>query len=283
MRNIAPAVILTLLTVIGTARAQFVLGPGWGFPGRVYSFNYRGYFGPYGYGPYYGWPPAVVIIPPPVVVVVPDRSQRLQGVLDGLPQVPPPDEVDLLRRANPAPAPAPVLPREPIPKKGGAVPPLRPVAGLNKDEEAKRLVESGREALAGGEPGRAVEQFRHATAVTPDDAMGHFLLGQALYAVGRYREAVVAILEGLKRKPDWPSAPFDARELYGPRAADHALDLELLRQALARIGDEPALAFLYGYELWFNGRRKEARPFLEKAAAGAADPAPIRRFLDARN
>src|SRR5262249_41273409 len=158
-------------------------------------------------------PPAVVIAPPPIVVVVPERSQRLQGVLDGLPQVPPPDELDLLRRANPAPAPA--LPPEPIPKKVLAGPPLRPVAALNKDEEAKRLLESGREALGEGEPGRAVEQFRRATVLRPDDATGHFLLGQALYAVGRFREAVVAILEGLRRKPDWPSAPFDVRELYG--------------------------------------------------------------------
>ena len=59
------------------------------------------------------------------------------------------------------------------------------------------------------------------------------------------------------------------------------MDLELLRQALERNPNEPALAFLYGYELWFNGRKKEARSYLDKAAAGAADPAPIHRFLDA--
>src|SRR5205085_11973740 len=103
---------------------------------------------------------------------------------------------------------------------------------------------------------------------------------QATSAVRRSREAGVAILDGLKRKPDWPMAAFGVRELYGRRAADHALDLELLRQALERNPDEPALAFLYGYELWFNDRKKEARAHLEKAAAGAADPAPIRRFLD---
>jgi tetratricopeptide (TPR) repeat protein len=280
MRNIALAAALTLLAAAGTARAQFVIGPGWGFPGRVYSFNYRGYFGPYGYSPYYGWPPTVVVVPPPVVMVVPERSSRLQGVLDGLPQVPPPDEVDLLRRAKANPPPAPALPPEPIPKKAAA-PPLRPVAALSKEEEAKRLLESGREALSEGEPGRAAEQFGRVTALMPNDATGYFLLGQALYSVGRYREAVMAILDGLKRKPDWPSAPFDARELYGPRAADHALDLELLRQALERNPNEPALAFLYGYELWFNGRKKEARSYLDKAAAGAADPAPIHRFLDA--
>jgi len=278
MRNVVSASMMALLALAAPARAQFLVSSGWGFPGRVYSFNYyRGYFSPFGYGPYYGGP-AIVVAPPPVVVVVPDRSRELAGVLDRLPQVPPPEEVDLLRRA--APPPAPGLPPEPVPKAGG-MPPLRPAAALTKEEEAKRQLQLGRDALAEGEPGRAADCFRRALALVPDQSTAHFLLGQALYAVGRYREAVVAILDGLKRKPDWPAAAFDARELYGPHLADHALDLESLRRAVERQPDEAALSFLYGYQLWFNGRKKEARPYLEKAAAGAADPAPIRRFLDA--
>ena len=76
------------------------------------------------------------------------------------------------------------------------------------------------------------------------------------------------------------AAQFDVRDLYGRRPAEHALDLERLRDVVERNPNEPALAFLYGYELWFNGRKKEALPFLERAAKGAVDPTPIKRFLN---
>ena len=53
-----------------------------------------------------------------------------------------------------------------------------------------------------------------------------------------------------------------------------------LRQAIEGNPADPALSFLYGYQLWFDGRRADAKPHLQKAAATAADPKPIERFLD---
>ena len=94
-----------------------------------------------------------------------------------------------------------------------------------------------------------------AIAADPDKPLPHFLVAQAEFALAHYREAVVAILDGLKLNPDWPAAVFDPRELYDRNVVDHALDLDRLRQAAERNRDDPALTFLYGYELWLNGRQ----------------------------
>jgi tetratricopeptide (TPR) repeat protein len=273
MRTIACAG-LAILALAGSARAQVRIG----ISVRGGGFSAQPLVVP-SYPPYpAGSSASSDGRPAGPVVMAPDRRREVDKFVDSLPKVPPPDELAILRApANPAPIAG--LPAEPIPKK--VVPRfLAPQKVLTKVDEAKQQLDDGRDAYATGEPGSAAERFRKSIALTPDDAEGHFLLAQSLYALGRYREAVVEIIDGMKRKPDWPAMEFDVRELYGRRPAEHALDLERLRDAVERNPDEPALTFLYGYELWFNGRKKEARPFLERASKGAVDPTPIKRFLN---
>src|SRR5262249_39934242 len=149
----------------------------------------------------------------------------------------------------------------------------------DRNDESDRQVKLGKDAFKAGEYGRAAERFRQAVTAAADRPMPHFLLAQAEFALGRYREAVVAIHDGLKRRPDWPTGDFKPRDLYG-KVADYPADLERLGRAVARQPEDAALLFLYGYQLWFDGRRPEARTHLEKALPLVADPAPLRRFLD---
>jgi tetratricopeptide (TPR) repeat protein len=141
------------------------------------------------------------------------------------------------------------------------------------------LLALGRKAFAAQEYGRAAQRFRQATAAAPREALPHFLLAQALVVLGKYGEAVDAILAGMALRPDWPTARFGPRELYGPHADDYPRHLARLEQTLARHPDDPDLLFLYAYQLWFDGRKEEARLLFERALPRTADPGVINRFL----
>jgi tetratricopeptide repeat protein len=244
--------------------------------------GYPGFYGPFGYP--YGWSSTTIIISPPAITV---RGSSPSVELPTIPEVPPLAERGDVIAIKPQPGGVKNLPPiravpEPAVKKPAAPPPplIAPPPAADKTTEAERQIKLGKDSFAAGEPGEALDHFRQATVADPQNAQAFFLLGQAQFALARYREATATIVAGLKLKPDWPSANFHPRELYGARAADHADDLDQLRVAVEQNPNEPSLQFLYGYQLWFVGRRKEARALFEAAAKLVTDPAPIRRFLD---
>jgi Tetratricopeptide repeat len=253
-----------------------------------------------------------VYAPPPVVVLPaaePDDplfDLLMQGRLPpGLPPLmerpvepdnrgrqPPPEQPKPRAPDRPrAPAPPPPAPPKPKPDEPKAKPPEpRPAPELpappapepNPRGEHNRQAGLGRQAFAAGEYGRAAHRFRLAVAALPEEAMGHFLLAQALYALGKYDESVAEVLAGLRLRPDWPLTRFRPLELYGDNVADYADHLRRLDDALARQPDDPVLLFLYAYQLWFDGRQEEAAPLFERAARLGFDKGPVERFLDAR-
>jgi hypothetical protein len=261
----------------------------------------NGFFSPYGYFPPYGNGVTVISMwsppPPPTVVVV---------------GPPTPQELDLLRDLNLAPRPPVDQPAEPPPpgirrigpNNRGALlmpPPMPPpapgpapkVAPLavplpnperpedNPKDEHARLVRLGKEALAAQQYGRAAERFRRAL-IADDQATAHFLLAQAEFALGKYFEAVDALYAGLKLDPNWPSSAFHPQTLYAPAGDDFTEQLQRLQNALSRHPDDPVLLFLYAYQLWFDGRRNEALPLFQRAAAVSPDKAAMERFLQAK-
>lgn len=266
----------------------------------------------YGYGFYPGYGmggPSVVIVSPRVYLPALPPLEELPPAKEKEEAEKPipfdPDGV-LVIRPRPGGAAAMLPPRkvnEPPPKKmpepppkvvappNANIPPMfepaprqAPRPEKDKAAEAVRQIRLGREAFADGEFGRAGERFRHAATLAPDEPQAHFLLAQALFAMGKYRESVAAIYDGMKAMPEWPREHFPPRELYGEGGRDFPLHLDRLRQSLDRDPSNPALLFLYGYQLWFDGRRADARPYLQKAAAAVADPKPIERFLsEAKN
>jgi hypothetical protein len=233
--------------------AGFGLGPAYGAA-------------PFWYGP--GWyrysPPPVIVqniiqTPPPIPLVTgPVREPVIPAEFD-----PPPKPVV---RAK---APVKLPPRVEV-----EAPPKRAVGRA----EADRIVEAGRKAFADGQYGRTLELFRKAADITPNEPSAHYLVSQAYFALGKYREAVAAIAAGMALRADWSEARFNSRDLYWKKPAVFDDHLAALRQAAIAFPDDPALQFLLGHQLWFDGKPEEARPFLLKARAGGKDT-PAEAFV----
>ena len=195
-----------------------------------------------------------------------DRARARQPFRPGQPPAPPPE------RAKP-------------PKKEPAGPPMRlprpPGPNPNPKKESVRLLDLGKDAFATQEYGRAAERFRQAAEADPRAALPHFLLAQAQIALGKYRSAFDAIQKGLNLDPTWPASGFRPVELYGDNLADYAAHLNVLEDVLAANPRDAVLLFLSGYELWFDGRKDEARILFERAAPALPDRGVVERFLQA--
>jgi hypothetical protein len=280
----------------------------WSSPGPV------AWGGPFFTGPvyrtttvvYYYSPPPVIVTPQPVVIVPRARPayeeenelgsilrgaqrprQEIQPALDdGEPAsvFRPIAPADRLRARLPAPADPPPPKKKPPAQREQPPRDLAPLPGGPKPEatpqrENARQVKLGKEAFVAGEYGRAERRFHQAVDVLGTDALSQFLLAQARFAQGKYQEAVAAIESGLQLQPTWPSSVFRVRSLYGPPAADFDEQLGELKLALAAYPDDPVLLFLFGYQLWFDDRRDEARPYFMRAKTRMADPRLCDWFL----
>ena len=200
-----------------------------------------------------------------------DRARALAPVPPELPR-PLPD--------RPKPPEKPKAEEKPAPKPPARLPrPPQPEA--DPQAESARQAALGREAFANQEYGRAVNRFRQAVAATPDDPLPRFLLAQTFFAMGKYAEAVESIEQGLRLRPDWPKERFAPLELYEPNVALYPEQLRRLEETLAQHPDDPVLLFLSAYQLWFDGRKEEARPLFQRARPLTPDPRFIDQFLQA--
>jgi tetratricopeptide (TPR) repeat protein len=117
--------------------------------------------------------------------------------------------------------------------------------------------------------------------VAPRDPVAHFLLAQALLALGKYPESTDALHAGLAVQPDWPAMEFRPLLLYGVNVADYPIHLGRLEAALRDNPADPTLLLLRATQLWFDGRRDEAQELFEKARRAGADADDINLFLRA--
>lgn len=290
--------IAVVLVGVSSASAQFVMVPTQASFGRgrasifvqprvipVSPFSYWGN----GYGPavFHGgfgaWAPggAWVLNPTPPPIIIQNIIQQPPGLAipaarNGNGVVIPP-EFD-----PPAVRAAPKGPRlGPAPKKVEEVAVVdapKPPPRARGRADADRIAEAGREAFADGQYGRALEMFRRAVEITPNEPSAHFLVSQAHFARGKYREAVAAIAVGLELRPDWSEARFMPRELYWKKPAAFDDHLAALRQAATAFPDDADLLFLLGHQLWFDGHRDEAKVFIQKARAANKGHTPATVF-----
>ena len=258
----APAqVVIPIQARFGRQTSIFVqprIGPNWGLP--------PGYWAPpFWYGP--GWYPAqqpiiiqnIIQTPPPIPIVTgPVREPLIPAEFD-------PPRPAVVKVKAPAKLPPRVEVEEPPKRAPGRA-------------DADRIVEAGRKAFADGQYGRALELFRKAAEITPTEPSAHYLVSQAHFALGKYREAVAAIAAGMALRADWSEARFNSRDLYWMKPATFDDHLAALRQAATAFPDDPTLAFLLGHQLWFDGKREEAKPFLLKARAGGKET-PAEAFV----
>lgn len=247
-------------------------------------------------------PPPMWTSPPVVVrqtvVVVPERRAEVRDDDEFIRIVPRADRKRLApakpdAEENGRMAPMPGMPRgnfRPIEPndRARAEQKVAPKLGQRPEPEAKPAARSavfmaeGRAAFQAQMYGRAERLFECAANAAPADPATPFLLAQARFALRKYREAVRAIETGLRAVPNWPGTPFRPTELYGADAADFNSHLKHLEETLAKNPADPALLFLFGYELWFAGRLPEARAAFERAAKVAPDKTFIDLFLKAQ-
>jgi hypothetical protein len=274
-----------------------------------------GYYSPYVYMPGYGslgWyrpSSSVTIVYAPIVMAAPaaepaadDPPMREPIIADPTiirPRQPEPRElvdkpepplpgVDAGRfrpvdPADRARAAQPIPPEQPAPDGKPKPPPPKPLLpDPDPKTEYARLIALGHDAFTAQEYARAGRRFQQATQVLPKEHLAYFLLAQAKFALGKYREAVAAIHAGVQLRPDWPLERFRPVTLYGDNVAEYPQHLKQLENTLSNHPDDPVLLFLFGYQLWFDGKPNEARPYFRQAAATAADPEVIQRFLKAQ-
>jgi hypothetical protein len=180
---------------------------------------------------------------------------------------------------EPAPQPRPEAPKPPQPKPPDM--PRIPHPDPEPRGEYARLIELGKESFADTDYGLAAQRFRQATTVLANDGLARLLLAQALLALGKYQDAVDAIYTGMTAEPNWPVSNFHPLDLYGAHVALYPDHLHRLEDAVGRHPNDAVVLFLFGYELWFDGRKDEARGLFQKAAAAGADAVVIDRFFRA--
>jgi hypothetical protein len=180
------------------------------------------------------------------------------------------------------PAPPTLKPEKALPPR--ELPPLPgpPTIAAEPRTASAQLIESGKEAFKARQYSRAERSFRQAADAFPVDSRAPFLLAQAQFALGKYAEAVASIYAGMRLQPDWPKLHYRPRDLYGLNPDDFSEQLKRLAGAFARYADDPFLAFLYAYELWFDNRKDEARLIFQRARALADDPSFSERFLQSK-
>ena len=239
-------------------RGHFAFGGGYRYASPVYGYVY-----------FYAPPPPVLLPPRDFREPVAPRRDPFPTVDDYAPA-----RVDAAVKRGDLRV---FKPGERIVPAAAAIPLQKPpveAKGL-----AAFLVQQARESFEQEQIGRAAERLRAAIALQPKQAKWHFWLAQAHVARGEYAEAVLAIRAGMALEPDWPTQPFDWKELYGPRIAALAGDFaELKANASAHPGDT-GLQFALGCYEWFAGNRRAALKLFDLAKR--AYPLECGRFIDA--
>ncbi|GIW80843.1 MAG: hypothetical protein KatS3mg105_2650 [Gemmatales bacterium] len=293
--------------------AQYPYWPGYGYragftvTGRNFVFSVgRSYYAAPIYVPYYRSvtvvysPPPIVVTPPiiinqiveapPADVPIDDNGDRFiriepkRGKPEEALRPLPGEKAGDFRPLRPeererAKDEIPPGPQNPMPRKAEPEIPLEP-ADNPRDEHA-RLIALGKQAFRQRQYGLAERRFERATQVLPRQAMGWFLLAEARFARSQYREALAAIETGMKLRAEWPLVAFQPRQYYGDNANDFEQYLRKLRGLIESRPNDPVLLFLYAYELWFDGRKQEARRFFQQAEKLADEKTYIQRFLRA--
>jgi hypothetical protein len=311
MLRAGPLTLLIVLFLHEAALAQIVVGPmpaNPGYGGLPFGY-YRGGltisgYSPGGYlvvGPGYPAPPFAVATPKSRIIINknyngnapvlgPGYQDDTRGYdLDALP----PKKANPAKDAEPEPAPEfkgmpgvdvsvpkkPLRPEDvpPMPKEPDPKPRPEPRDGFDKNA---RPVDFGLWAFARGEYGLAAQWFRQATVAEPKAARGYFLLAQAEFALGKYRDAVLAIHAGMKLDKQWPLFPVHPRvDIYKDAAADFPVHIKLLEQALLDQPNNPTLLFQLAHQLWFDGQRADALVLFRRARPLTKDTTFIDAFL----
>ncbi|HEV7222117.1 MAG TPA: tetratricopeptide repeat protein [Pirellulales bacterium] len=125
----------------------------------------------------------------------------------------------------------------------------------------------GDQDFKAGRYGDAIKDWQHALVDDPQNAGLVMLMGQALFATGRYEEAAGATELAMQRLPkeQWGMVVTHYREIYPPNQ-DYNVQLQALETAV-KTHDSPAARFLLGFHYGYLGYPKESVRELDKTLA----------------
>lgn len=252
-----------------------------GSSGIGYGPYTRGFvYGPGAFGPYDLVEPRVsvqILVPAPEPRLLPEPID-LSGV--DLDVTPPPWAKETDRPRHDRPALKPRLPDVVKPEAEKPKPPPPEEPKLTPQEQSKRLTALGMTAYRDQDYGLAAQKFNQAVDLDPGASRAYFLLGQAYFALGKYRDAVQMIGVGLGLEPNWPKNAFRPRfDLYSDSPENRQRHLEQLEDAVARQPNQAGYRFLLAYQYWFDDRRAEAVQHFRQVRPLVGDPALVDLFL----
>lgn len=118
----------------------------------------------------------------------------------------------------------------------------------------------------------AAAAFTKAAPLAPDNALPHFSLGHALFALGAYEDAAYQLRRGFELMPEWLQSGTRLQDLYGePRDFDDQCAALRAHRTIHPEDDDAAL--VAAYVALFKGDLVGASELFERLAKAGADRA----------
>ncbi|MGE0608386.1 MAG: tetratricopeptide repeat protein [Pirellulales bacterium] len=164
---------------------------------------------------------------------------------------------------NPLPLEAP--PEEPLLIDPAAVGEVAAEQVPPQDAGVLDFAAQGEEDFKAGRYDEAVKNWQHALVDDPQNAALLLLMGQGLFATGKYDQAAGTVQQALGVLPQdkWGVVVENYAELYG-QPGDYTTQLRALEAARKKETEQPALRFLLGYQYAYLDYPKEAVRELDK-------------------
>lgn len=148
-------------------------------------------------------------------------------------------------------------------------PAAAPAAAMHADSSTlpptHEFADKGEAAFKSGNYHGAMYALRHAAVDDPNNPVVTLLLGQALFATGKFDEAAGATQAAMRQLPKekWGVVISHYTELYG-KTKDYTQQLRALEKAIKEKPDDPALRFLAGFHYAYLGFTQQAIDQLDK-------------------
>jgi tetratricopeptide (TPR) repeat protein len=130
---------------------------------------------------------------------------------------------------------------------------------------AATFSDKGEASFKSGDYAGAAYSWKHAIVDNSDNPVLGLMLGQALFATGKYEESAGMTQAALNQLPKdkWGVVVQNSRELYG-NYQDYTSQLRALEGAARARTNDPALRFLLGYHYAYLGYPQQAVDQLDK-------------------
>ncbi|MFO0982381.1 MAG: tetratricopeptide repeat protein [Planctomycetota bacterium] len=161
-------------------------------------------------------------------------------------------------------------------------PPLPSETYVDAAADLEQLLGQGKQLFRQADYLGAAEAFRQAILKDLTNPIAKFGYAHALFALGNYPFAALAIRLGMKLLPEWPILGGGLRDLYG-KPDDLDGHLQALDHYLAQRPDDPAALLVLGYAQYFSGNLDRAAAAFERLTQLDAGDDVARRFLESAN